>query len=305
MNNFIDIFPKDKYSSVALGFFDGVHKGHRNVLRLTAKEKAKGLIPLCFTFSENPKAIITDNFIPALKLKNDKINAIKSLGIEYIIEADFDEIKNMSAQKFFEDILIKKLRAKKLFCGFNYHFGKNGEGDTYLLQKLCDEFSVTLTIIPPEKFGDEIISSTVIRNLISDGEIKKANEMLCSKFCFTSKITSGKKLGRTLGTPTINQPLCKGISVPKFGVYVTEVTLENGDKYCGVTNIGVKPTVGGTEPVCETWMPEYFGKDIYGQDAKISFIDFIRAEKKFDSISELKNAILKDSKTALDIYKNY
>lgn len=304
MINFNDILPKNQYSSIALGFFDGVHKGHRNVLSLTAKEKAKGLIPLCFTFSENPKAVISEKHIPYLQLEADKAEAMKSLGIEHIIEADFDKIKDMSAKDFFEKILVNQLRAKKIFCGFNYHFGKNGEGNTELLKKMCEDFSVFLTVIPPEKLDGEVISSTVIRNLISNGEIKKANRMLCSRFCFTSQIMEGQKLGRTLGIPTINQPLGNGLVVPKFGVYATKVTLEDKKEYCGVTNIGIKPTVGGTKPLSETWIQDYDGEEIYGQSAKISFIDFIRPEKKFDSLRELKAEILKNSKTALQIYNS-
>ena len=112
-----------------------------------------------------------------------------------------------------------------------------------------------------------------------------------------------KRLGRELGTPTINQPLCPELVVPKFGVYASAVTLESGEVYCGVTNIGIKPTVGGTVPICETWMPKYKGEEIYGQSADVRLLEFIRPEKKFAGIEELKNAIIENSHTALEIFK--
>ena len=147
------------------------------------------------------------------------------------------------------------------------------------------------------------MSSTLIRKLIAGGNVKKANELLCSRFGFSSVIEHGKRLGRELGTPTINQPLCSELVVPKFGVYASIVTLEGGDTYCGVTNIGIKPTVGGSTPLCETWMPQYKGGEIYGQSADIRLLEFIRSERKFSGIDELKNAIIDNSKTALKIYE--
>jgi riboflavin kinase/FMN adenylyltransferase len=302
MQKFYELLPEQQNTAVALGFFDGLHKGHRNVITLAAKERANGLLPVCFTFAQSPKSVLTGLSPCALMTEEDKTNALQSLGIEHIYEPDFTKIKDICAEDFFKNILLDTLKAKKLFCGFNYRFGKNGEGDVSLLERLCRENAIELTVVPPEKVDGQVVSSTLIRNLILDGNIKLANQMMCSRFGFSSIIEHGKRLGRTLGTPTINQPLLQGLAVPKFGVYASVVTLENGKSYCGVSNVGIKPTVGGTVPLCETWMPEYSEGEIYGQTADVRLIEFIRPEKKFASIDEMKNAIIDNGKTALKIF---
>ncbi len=304
MQKLYRILPEQQNTAIALGFFDGLHRGHRSVIELAANERQNGLLPVCFTFSQSPKSVLTGSQTCALMTNDDKTRALEKLGIERMYEADFSKIKDMSADDFFKIILIKTLNAKKLFCGFNYHFGKNGEGNVNLLEKLCNKYSVNLSVVPPKMIEGRVVSSTLIRKLITNGDIRSANKMLCSRFGFFSVIERGRRLGRTLGTPTINQPLCSDLVVPKFGVYASVVTLESGKKYCGVTNIGVKPTVGGTRPLCETWMPEYSEGEIYGETADIRLIDFIRPEKKFADIEQLKKAIMDNGKTALQIYKN-
>lgn len=304
MQTFYEILPEKNETAVALGYFDGLHKGHRNVITLTAAQKANGLTPICLTFSKSPKSVLTGTPQNALMTRQDKIKTLADLGIERVYEADFEKMKNMSADCFAKEILVCTLRAKKLFCGFNYRYGINGEGDVNSLRAFCEQNDVELTVISPQQSEGEVVSSTLIRELISNGNIKRANELLCGRFGFCSVIEHGKRLGRELGTPTINQPLCSDLVVPKFGVYASIVTLENGDTYCGVTNIGIKPTVGGTTELCETWMPNYTGEEIYGQNADIRLIEFIREEKKFSSIEELKHTIIDNSKTALKIYEN-
>lgn len=305
MQNYFEILPEKLNTAIALGYFDGLHKAHRDVISLAVNEKRNGLTAVCFTFSNNPKSLLAKTPSNALMTNGDKIKMLESLGIDHTYQADFLKIMNMSARDFVTEILINKLRAKKLFCGFNYRFGKNGEGDVTVLESMCEEYGMELCVVPPQQSDGEVVSSTRIRNLIMQGKVKQANELLCSRFGFSSVIEHGKRLGRELGTPTINQPLCPELVLPKFGVYASAVTLENGEVYCGVTNIGIKPTVGGTVPICETWMPEYKGGEIYGQTADIRLLEFIRAEKKFSGISELKDAIIENSKTALKIFKNH
>lgn len=303
MQNFFELLPEKSNTAIALGFFDGLHKGHRNVISLAAAEKKNGLTPVCFTFSKSPKSILNGTSTNALMTNDDKIKTLEKLGIERTYQADFKKIMNTTAHDFVQKILIDTLKAKKLFCGFNYRYGKNGEGNAETLKNYCESNGIELTVVPAQESEGEVVSSTLIRKLIADGNVKKANELLCSRFGFSSVIEHGKRLGRELGTPTINQPLCNELVVPKFGVYASIVTLEGGDTYCGVTNIGIKPTVGGSTPLCETWMPQYQGGEIYGQKADIRLLEFIRSERKFSGIDELKNAILDNSKTALKIYE--
>lgn len=302
MQKFNDIVPEQFNTAVALGFFDGLHLGHRKVLRQVIEQKQNGLVPLCFTFAQSPKSILRGTSESALVSEFDKLKILDIIGIEHTICADFRAIMNMSAEEFVSEILVKRLRAKFAACGFNYRFGKNGEGDSETLKQLCKEHNIEAVVVPPEISGGEVVSSTLIRGLIGDGNVRRANELLGSKFGFCSTIEHGKRLGRQLGTPTINQPLSAGLVVPRFGVYASAVTLENGDVYCGVTNIGVKPTVGKFAPLCETWMPDYSGGEIYGETADIRLLEFVRDEKKFDNIDMLKNAILDNAKTAKIIF---
>lgn len=303
MQNFFEILPEKSGTAIALGYFDGLHKGHRNVISLAAAEKENGLTPVCFTFSKSPKSVLNGTRYNALMTNEDKIKTLERLGIERTYQADFKKIMNMPAKDFAQKILIDTLKAEKLFCGFNYRYGKNGEGSAETLKSFCESKGITLTVVPATESEGEVVSSTLIRKLIADGNVKRANELMCSRFGFSSVIEHGKRLGRELGTPTINQPLCSELVVPKFGVYASIVTLENGDSYCGVTNIGIKPTVGGNTPLCETWMPKYSGGEIYGQSADVRLLEFIRPERKFSGIDELKNAIIDNSKTALEIYE--
>ena len=303
MQNFFEILPEKAGTAIALGYFDGLHKGHRNVISLAAAEKKNGLTPVCFTFSKSPKSVLNGTQSNALMTNEDKIKTLERLGIERTYQADFEKIMNMPAQDFAQKILIDTLKAEKLFCGFNYRYGKNGEGNAETLKSFCDNKGVELAVIPATESEGEVVSSTLIRKLITDGNVKRANELMCSRFGFSSVIEHGKRLGRELGTPTINQPLCSELVVPKFGVYASIVTLENRETYCGVTNIGIKPTVGGNTPLCETWMPKYKGGEIYGQSADVRLLEFIRPERKFSGIDELKNAIIDNSQTALEIFE--
>ncbi|HCI59285.1 MAG TPA: riboflavin biosynthesis protein RibF [Ruminococcus sp.] len=303
MQNFFEILPEKSGTAIALGYFDGLHKGHRNVISLAAAEKENGLTPVCFTFSKSPKSVLYGTQSNALMTSEDKIKTLERLGIERTYQADFEKIMNMPAKDFAQEILIDTLKAEKLFCGFNYRYGKNGEGSAETLKSFCESKGITLTVVPATESEGEVVSSTLIRKLITDGNVKRANELMCSRFGFSSVIEHGKRLGRELGTPTINQPLCSELVVPKFGVYASIVTLENGNSYCGVTNIGIKPTVGGNTPLCETWMPKYKGGEIYGQSADVRLLEFIRPERKFSGIDELKDAIIDNSQTALKIYE--
>ena len=299
MQIFSSLFQEQQDTAVALGFFDGVHRGHRRVISAAAES---GFLPVCLTFSESPKSVISGRENPALMTPADKLAALESLGVEHVFLMDFRSVMSLSARDFFKTVLVDSLRAKALCCGFNYRFGKNAEGDAEMLAALCEEFGVKLTVAPPEKDGGEVVCSTLIKKLISQGNVRRANELLCSRFGVREEIRHGSRIGRTLGTPTINQPLTNGLVVPKFGVYASLVTLENGERLCGVTNIGIKPTVGGQTPLWETWMPEYSGGEIYGQTADVRLLDFIREERKFDSLDALKAEIIKNGNDALKIY---
>ena len=305
MQTFFEIVQEENYTAVALGFFDGIHMGHRKVLSSAVNEAKNGLLPVCFTFEQSPKSVISGQTSKAIVSYDTKLRLMENIGIEHLYMCDFKAYMDIEPEAFVEEILIGKLKAKKLFCGFNYRFGKQGRGDVNLLSQLCKKHGAELCVIAPVEYEGEVVSSTLIRSLIAEGEIARANTLLCSRYGFSAEIISGRRLGRTLDTPTMNQKITDGLIVPKFGVYASSVTLADGSEYCGVTNIGVKPTVGGEELLSETWMPDYCGGEIYGEIADVRLLEFIRPEKKFSSLDELRTAIIDNGKTAKEIYNKY
>lgn len=279
-------------SCVALGFFDGLHEGHKEVIKSTVKEKDE-LSSVVLTFEKSPAAVLKNCEQELLLTNTKKAEMLEKMCVNSTIFVDFSSIMNMSAEQFVDEILDKELKAEKVFCGFNYHFGKSGKADTNTLKKLCEKRGIEVMVAKPVLFEDEAISSTRIRNAIKSGEIKKANAMLGYNFSITGVVEKGNEIGHTLSSPTVNIELEKGIIVPKFGVYKTKVTVEDFT-YIGATNIGVHPTVGECSPICETYLFDFENKDIYGEKITVELLDFIREEKKFDSKEELKIQIEED-----------
>lgn len=280
-----------KPCAVALGNFDGVHLGHMRVIHEAVN--ADGLLPAVFTFQGNPHGS------PAIMLPEDKERVIADTGADLLISIGFDTVQKLPADEFFYSILLEKCRAKKLCCGDDFRFGINASGDVMLLQQLCRENNVELKIIPTVKIDGQRISSTAIRKALELGDVKTANDMLGRPFGFSLEVVQGNRIGRNLGAPTINQTLPKGFVLPKFGVYAS-LAYVGDTKYYGVTNIGVKPTVGSNHVLSETWMPEFSG-DLYGKKIYIAILGFIRAERKFDSLDSLKKEILINARQAREI----
>ena len=292
--------PTTEKTAVALGYFDGVHLGHQKVLNNAILCKKQGLIPAVFTFSHTPKK--GDGLLQILTIEQ-RIKRLEALGIEILYIIDFQQVKNYTPQEFVEKVLKKIFNAEKVFCGFNYHFGKNGSGDSRTLQELCAEHSIEAVVSDPVVMDGQVVSSTLIRKLLKKGDIERANKYLGFDFGYESIAVKGNRIGTKLGTPTVNQLIPDDMITPKFGVYASQVTIGNR-MYTGVSNVGVKPTVEGErKPLCETWMPDYIGGDLYGKSIDTSLKVFIRSEKKFESLDELKSAIEKDAKTAKDILK--
>lgn len=299
-----DIIPSENESFTALGFFDGVHLGHKDVI-CTAVENAKALgVKSCvLTFSRRPKSILTGESDMFLTTESEKIRLIESLGVDLLYIVDFKEMMSLSGEEFVKIILVDNLKCKEVVCGFNYHFGKGGKCDSNALAKICEKYNCKTISREPILYDGECISSSRIRNLLQNGNVLSANKMLGHKFGYCLEVVHGRQLGRTIGIPTINQTFPENFCLPKFGVYASLVTID-GKEYRGVTNIGVKPTVGSDKPVSETWILNYSG-NLYDKKVDIRLLDFVRAEQKFASISELKNQILKDSEVVKRIPKDF
>ena len=278
--------------AVALGNFDGMHLGHTAVLDKALELSENGLIPCALLFSEHSIKILTGNAPPMLMTESERREFIKSCGLE-TEEIDFQTIRNLSPEEFVSNVLADKMNAGAVICGYNYRFGKNAAGDAALLKKLCGESGIVCCVIGEIDCDGEAVSSTAIRTLIENGEIKRANRMLGRKFGFASPVIHGDERGRGWGFPTANQQLPDGLIIPKFGVYASEVTID-GRTYRGVTNIGIRPTVGTDKVLSETYIIN-FSENIYGRQTDIRLIDFIRPEIKFGSFEELAAQIKADT----------
>lgn len=283
-------------TAVALGNFDGMHVGHIAVIKKAKSYAEKGFVPVAVLFDEHSKKAITGKAPPMLMTVAERDAIIKENGLR-IEKLIFGEIQNLSPREFVKKILIDCLNARVVCCGYNYRFGKDALGTAEELKNICEDFGVLCEIVGEVEVASCSVSSTEIRGLIKNGELKKANKMLGRPFGFTAKVIDGDKRGRRLGFPTMNQELPNGLVLPRFGVYGSEITID-GRKYKGITNIGKRPTVGTERILSETYIIDFDG-DIYGKNAEVRLLNFIRPEKKFNSFEDLAAQIETDIKEVL------
>ncbi len=298
-----DAIKKTEYcTSVALGFFDGVHLGHQSVINTCKTFANGGLKTAVLTFKESPALTLYGTKKPLLSNTGRKQELLESLGVDFTYCIDFDTVKDMDADTFVREIIVKKLRSKIVVTGFNYHFSKGGRANADDMIKLCEKYGVKAYKCDPVEYEGKPISSSRIRSCIANGDIENANKMLGYNYSIDSVIVSGNHLGNTLSFPTINQKLDPCSVIPKFGVYATKVTIE-GKTCFGATNIGVHPTVGECEPVCETHLLNYNGDNLYNKKAHTELLRFIREEKSFKNIEELRKQIETDKANILNLLK--
>ncbi len=298
-------FASQTQSVVALGCFDGVHIGHAELIS-TAVQKAHELsLPsVVWSFSEPPKNYFSATRTPTLTTPAEKRALMRALGVDIFVSVPFTkEIASLSAEDFFSQILVGKLHAAHIVCGFNYRFGSGGRGNVDLLRELCKSHGVGLSVIPAIKLGGRTVSSSEIRYALAAGDVQTANAMLGRAYSYRSAVVEGKQLGRTLGFPTVNLEIASEKAIPKYGVYLSRVRIGRRTKY-GITNIGVRPTVGGVAPSCETNIFDFEG-DLYGKLLSVELLEFIRPERKFASVDELQAQVLADISTAKISVKNY
>ncbi|MDR0445524.1 MAG: riboflavin biosynthesis protein RibF [Oscillospiraceae bacterium] len=289
----------DKKRVIALGFFDGVHIGHSALLR-RALEAARdeGLIPSVITFDAHPRSTVTGRRTRLINSAEDRAGLIQRIfGIDDVIFLHFDrETSHMPWDEYIER-LVSEFGARRLVAGHNYRFGHLGTGDAEGLLAKCAAMQIGCDIIPPVTHLGVVSSSTVIRKLLTDGDIKTANEYLGHAHVLTDYVRYGYRLGRELGTPTINMTFGDGVLIPAHGVYASRVYIDNDDgaPRIGVTNIGTRPTVsGGSAAVtAETHILD-FRENLYGRTVRLEFFERIRPEMKFDGTDDLKRRIQLD-----------
>jgi len=294
-------------SAVALGNFDGVHIGHKAIIGAAKREAGKlSCRTVAFTFYGGTKSGPT----PQLTPPDYKCELLRAAGCDDVIIADFSAYRDFTPERFVGEVLVGALGCRAAVCGFNYRFGKGGSGDAELLSKLIQEHGGYAVVVAPVKVTlsgesgcrEVVVSSSLIREALADGRPRDAAAMLGRPYTVRLPVEHGRRLGRLIGFPTINQRFPEGMIVPKLGVYVCSCRI--ADKtYRGVANIGVRPTVdtGGTVTM-ETHLFGFEG-DLYGACVEVSLLHFLRPEKKFDTIDELRAAIEYDARAAAEWYE--
>ena len=291
---------------IALGFFDGVHKGHGALLRTVAQVADRlGAMPCAFTFDRSPTAAITGQTIPLLSSVEDRVWLMRRYyGIEEVIVAPFDGMQKMDWQDFVSEYLQKELGAVHVVAGHDFHFGYMGKGNPQRLQEKCRELGMGCDIIQKVEQDGITISSTYIRTLIAQGEVERADQFLGHPHTLTNRVAHGKKIGTTtLGFPTVNLLIPQGVIVPAFGVYATRVWFD-GQCRCAVTNVGVRPTVEDNDGhvTVEGFILDFDG-DLYGHEIRMEFYKYLRPEQCFPSMDALAAEIRRNAQQTRDYFR--
>lgn len=283
-----------KSTVVALGNFDGVHIGHKELIR-RAKESAKiaGMKSAVFTFSNHPRNLISGGNVKNILYPEQKIQIIDSLGVDYLFNIPFtNEICHLDPTDYVDRILIDKFKMKEVYCGFNYHFGYKAGGNIRLLMDLSLSRGFGIQVMEPFKVGNDVVSSTLIRNMIEAGDLENCKVFLGRNYNIGGTVVVGKRNGRKFGFPTCNIVIDSTMITPPNGVYVTFCNVD-GKRYPSITNVGVKPTIGIFDKNIETHIFN-FNQDLYGRRINVEFLKKIRDEIKFNSIDELTKQISDD-----------
>jgi len=289
---------------VTLGTFDGIHLGHRQIIE-TVVEKAKYSSGNSFliTFDPHPRKIVSsDNRLQLLNTLTEKIEILASLGIENLFIVNFTkEFSQQSPDEFILKYLINGIGLREAVIGYDHHFGKGRGGDIERLKEFSSKNKFTITAIPGYKIGEEVVSSTKIRNALLGGDILTANRMLGRHYSFTGKVVQGDKRGRELGFPTANLKIAdEDKLLPQIGIYAVECVIDE-QKYYGLLSIGNRPTFHDAgEVIPEVYIFD-FDKNIYGKSVKVNLVERIRNEQKFSSAEELIQQMNKDKEVGLEI----
>ncbi len=284
--------------ALALGTFDGFHIGHKKVIENAIASNRK---PQVLLFNEHPQKVLKSKSPGELITENNKRKLLREWGVEATV-INFSDIMSLTYEEFFYEVIVKKIGASVLSCGFNYHFGAKASGNTEKLKALCDKENIELLVSEPVEYKGEPVSSTRIRNAIRNGNIEDANNMLGREFSYDFLVVHGDARGRTIDSPTINQFFTEDFIIPEYGVYASYSVID-GEKYPSVTNVGVRPTIEGfSKERSETNIVGFDG-DLYDKNINVHLLKKIREEMKFNNLDELRNQIAKDREVSRIISK--
>ena len=300
----IDNLPSFNNAVITIGTFDGVHLGHLQIIRqlITEAVAVKGE-PVLITFYPHPKQVVASIQKPLyiLNTPEEKYELLHNAGINNIVVVPFTKaFAEQPAGNYIRDFLVEKFHPHTIIIGYDHRFGKDRAGDYHLLEDEAIKFDYKVKEIPEHVLQDVTISSTKIREALLSGDIGTANEFLGYDYFFSGIVIEGNKLGRTIGYPTANLQVTEIQKlIPANGVYAVEVVVEgSAQKYKGMMNIGVRPTVDGTTRVTEVNIFD-FDETIYGKTVKVSLVKRLRSEVKFSGMDALKEQLAKDKVNAI------
>lgn len=290
----------DTKRAIALGFFDGVHTGHGELLKMTRSRADEiGATASVLSFDVHPDTLVFHRDVPLINSAIGREELIRRCyGIDNVVFLHFNQYMMRMPWQQFISSLIDELSIAWVIVGHDFCFGYKGEGTAERLKEYCAARGIGCDIIPALKIDGRIVSSTYIRELIAAGDIETANRFLGHPHTLSDTVHSGYHLGTNLGAPTINMYFPDGVLVPKHGVYATNVILEDNSRYIAVTNVGVRPTVTDSDRVSvESHLLDYSG-NLYGRQARVEFYSFLRGEVKFASYEQLSDQIHRDAAAA-------
>ncbi|MEP2026049.1 MAG: bifunctional riboflavin kinase/FAD synthetase [Reichenbachiella sp.] len=300
--------PDIQNAIVTSGTFDGVHFGHQKILKKivkTARElNGKSVV---LTFWPHPRFVLfpEEKTLKLLSTFEEKAQLLEEVGIDYLVKVEFTKaFSQLSSETFIQNMLVKKLKTKKLIIGYDHRFGKNRSGSFEYLKENSERFGFEVEEIPRQDIDDVGVSSTKIRQALFHGSVDLAAEFLGRQYSLTGQVVKGKRIGTKLGFPTANVQVKEDFKlIPKDGAYIVQVKT-GGKWHKAMLNIGIRPTVGGLHRVIETHIFD-FNEQIYDQTIQINFVKYLREEKKFDSLEDLKAQLQKDKVVALELLKEY
>lgn len=286
---------------IALGFFDGVHLGHQALLTACVEmAKEQGVEPAAITFENHPQSLFSNQIPPLLTTLADRQRLLRRYGMEQIHAFPVTKEVMSTDWRDFLDLLVG-MGAVGFVCGDDFRFGSRGEGNGEKLKAYCAEKNLPCVIIPEQTMDDTRVSSTYIRSQIEAGDMATAVRFLGHPHILSGEVVSGRHIGRSIGVPTANLLIPEGVAVPKFGVYACQVEID-GTKYSAVANVGTRPTVGGHRVTVEPWILDFEG-DLYGRRITLEFHRFLRPERKFDSLEELRAEIRKNAEETKEFFE--
>jgi len=286
-----------------IGKFDGIHRGHQDLINKVKEYGSETIRTVIFTFDISPKELLAGRNEKVLVTNHERALILEKMGIDYLIECPFTSaISQMEAEDFIRDFLIGRLNMKYVVVGEDNHFGKDRKGDSHLLQRMGEELGFETFVLLKKQLDDKDISSSSIKREMKRGNMGKVNELLGYPYTIVGKVVYGNQLGRTINVPTTNLIPETAKILPPNGVY-TSKSIVDGTYYNGITNIGYNPTIGDHNlQGVETYMFDYDG-NLYGKEIAIQLFAFERTERKFTSVEELQKQLAIDIAFGKEFFK--